>query len=201
MPRSLIFVLALIGLSAPATAYQAAPATPPRASEGLGGPVVPGICFLSREAVLVNSRVGAAATQRLQQLATSGEAEIATERRAIEADIAAFRKDAAKMSAEARQAKDAELAARLQPVQDKAAHIAREIEATRIKVTEKISAEAQPVIAQAYTERRCGLLLDRTVALGGNLANDLTAAVVQSLDKRIQILDFDRERLPPQPAK
>ena len=201
MPRSLIFVLALIGLSVPATAYQAAPATPPRASEGLGGPVVPGICFLSREAVLVNSRVGAAATQRLQQLATSAEAEIATERRAIEADIAAFRKDAAKMSAEARQAKDAELAARLQPIQAKAAHIAREIEATRVKVTEKISAEAQPVIAQAYTGRRCGLLLDRTAALGGNLANDLTAAVVQSLDKRIQTLDFDRERLPQQPAK
>ena len=201
MARSLIFVLALIGLSVPATAYQAAPATPPRASEGLGGPVVPGICFLSREAVLVNSRVGAAATQRLQQLATSAETEIAAERRAIETDIAAFRKDAAKMSAEARQAKDAELAARLQPIQAKAAHIAREIEATRVKVTEKISAEAQPVIAQAYTERRCGLLLDRTAALGGNLANDLTAAVVQSLDKRIQTLDFDRERLPQQPAK
>lgn len=201
MSRSLICVLALIGLSTPATAYQAGPATPPRASEGMGGPVVPGICFLSREAVLVNSRVGAAATQRLQQLATSAEAEIATERRAIEADIAAFRKDAAKMSAEARQAKDAELAARLQPIQAKAAHLAREIEATRVKVTEKISAEAQQVIAQAYTERRCGLLLDRTTVLGGNLANDLTAAVVQSLDKRIQTLDFDRERLPQQPAK
>lgn len=203
MYRPLICSLLIVSLSTPAFAHQAVPtpASPTRANEGLGGPVISGVCLLSREAVLVNSRVGAAATQRLQQLATAAESEIAVERRQIDADITTFRKDAVKMTPEARQAKDTELAARLTPLQAKATHAAREIEATRIKITEKISAEAQPVIAQVYGERKCGLLLDRTVALGGNLANDLTAAVVQGLDKRIQTINFDRERLPQQSAK
>jgi Skp family chaperone for outer membrane proteins len=65
---------------------------------------------------------------------------------------------------------------------------------------EMIASEAQPVIASAYKDRNCGLLLDRTNVLGGNLANDLTVAVVQGLDAKITTINVQRETVAPAPA-
>jgi len=56
------------------------------------------------------------------------------------------------------------------------------------------------MIAQVYGQKKCGLLLDRGAALGGNFANDLTPDVVRALDARIQTITFERERLP-QPSQ
>ena len=64
----------------------------------------------------------------------------------------------------------------------------------------RIATEAQPVIAEVYGQKNCGLLFDRNSALGGNFANDLTADVVTALDTRIQTITFERELLPQQPA-
>lgn len=52
------------------------------------------------------------------------------------------------------------------------------------------------MIAQVYSAKKCGLLLDRSATLGGNFANDITADVVRLLDGRIQTITFKRERLP-----
>ena len=59
-----------------------------------------------------------------------------------------------------------------------------------------IAEMAQPVIANVYKSRGCGLLLDRNAVLGGNMSNDLTAAVVQGLDASVTTISFERENLP-----
>ena len=61
----------------------AAPA--PAQSQPLGGPVIPGVCLLSREAVFANAAVGRVATARLAELTQAAQAEIDAERAPIEA--------------------------------------------------------------------------------------------------------------------
>jgi Skp family chaperone for outer membrane proteins len=185
-------VLAAASLASPALARQtAAPAAQP-----LGGPVIAGVCLLSREAVFANAAAGKAASARLTELARTAQAEVDAERAPIEAELRALEGQA---DSPARRQKAEALNARWQPLQQKAAVISREIELTRAKAMERIANEAQPVVAQAYMAKKCGLLLDRGSALGGNFANDLTAEVVKGLDQRMSSITFERERLA-QPA-
>ncbi|MFC4253992.1 OmpH family outer membrane protein [Altererythrobacter xixiisoli] len=172
-----------------------AAASPAPAAQPLGGPVVPGLCLLSREAIFANAAVGKAASARLNELTRTAQAEIDGQRPAIEAEAKAL--EGQPDNAENRQKREA-LAARWNALQANAAHVSQEIEATRAKALERIANDAQPLIAQVYTAKECGLLFDRGVALGGNFANDLTADVVRALDAKVQTITFERERLPQQ---
>lgn len=172
-------------------------ATPVPATQPLGGPLVPGVCLLSREAIYANAAVGKAATARLQELARAAQAEIDGERTPLEAEVKAL--DGQPDNAQTKQRREA-VATRWQALQAKAAHNSREIEATRVKALQRIATDAQPAIAQVYGQKKCGLLLDRNAALGGNLGNDLTADVVKTLDAKVQTITFERERLPQQAA-
>jgi Skp family chaperone for outer membrane proteins len=178
-----------------ATAASAQTSNGASGAQQLGGPVVPGVCLLSREAIFANAAVGKAASARLQELARVAQAEIDTQRIALENEAKGL--DGQPDNAQSRTRRE-ELATRWQTLQRQAAHDGREIDATRAKALERISSEAQPVIAQVYGQKRCGLLFDRGAALGGNFANDLTADVVRGLDTRIQTISFERERLPQQ---
>ena len=161
------------------------------AVQPLGGPVIEGVCLLSREAIFANAAVGKAGSARLAELASAAQAEIDRQRVTLEAELGA-------LESQAESPARAALVQRWQVLQGQAAHDSAEIDATRAAVMERIANEAQPVIAQAYTAKNCGLLLDRTLALGGNFANDLTPEVVRLLDARIQTITFERERLPEQ---
>lgn len=183
-----------IGGAQPAPSAQ--PAAQPQ-GQPLGGPVVAGVCLLSREAIFANAAVGKAASARLNELTRAAQAEVDAKRTPLEAEAKAL--EGQSDSAQTRQRREA-LGTRWQALQLEAAHGSREIEATRAKALERIANEAQPVIAQVYGQKRCGLLFDRGAALGGNFANDLTADVVRGLDARIQTITFERERLPQQPA-
>lgn len=180
-------------------AQAAAPAASP-AAEPLGGPVVPGVCLLSRQAVFGNAKVATAATARLQQLATEAQTEVNNERAPLDKEQAAFQAEFAKLTPEQRTQRQQALETRMQPIRAKAEQRSREIEATRAKVLAQISDRAQPVIAEAYRARKCGLLLDRNSVMGGNLANDLTPDVVTALDAKVAPFSFNRETLPPAPA-
>jgi len=185
--RSILTALtfaAVAGAALPVSAQQAQP---------LGGPVIQGVCLLSREAVFANAAAGKAASARLQELAAAAQGEIETERQPLEAELRAL--ESQPDNAARRQRAEA-LAGQWQTLQQKAAHASQEVEATRVKAMERIANEAQPAIAQVYAARACGLLLDRNSALGGNFANDLTADVVQALDGRLSTITFERERLP-----
>ena len=177
-------LVAVAGAALPAAAQQAQP---------LGGPVIPGVCLLSREAVFANAAAGKAASARLQELAAVAQTEIETERQPLEAQLRALE---TQPDNAARRQRAETLAGQWQALQQKAAHASQEVEATRVKAMERIANEAQPAIAQVYAAKSCGLLLDRNSALGGNFANDLTAEVVRALDGRLSTITFERERLP-----
>lgn len=191
------FALTLLAGGAAQTAT-AQPASAP--AQSLGGPQIPGVCLLSQQAVLANAKVGVAATQRLKQLADAADAEIAAGRQPIQTDAQALQAQSASLKPAELEARRQGLATRVQALQQTADQRRREIEATRQKVLTRIATEAQPVIAAVYKAHGCGLLFDRNTVMGGNMAGDLTAAVVQGLDARITTITFDRESLPAQTA-
>ncbi len=177
-----------------------APAQTPAAQQGLGGNPGPSVCMLSREAVFANAKVGIAASARLKQISDEAQAEIDRERQPLDAELRAFQAEAPRLNAEQRQTREQALQAKLQPIQAKTQQRSREIEATRAKALDRISAETQPVIAEVYRQKSCGLLVDRASVLGGNLTNDLTPGVVAALDAKISTITFNRETLPAQVA-
>jgi len=186
---------ALLALMIAPFSAHVASAQAPVASPVLGGAPVPGVCLLSRPAVFATAKVGVAATQRLKQLADQAQAEVEAERKPIEADAKAFQAEQARLSPELRQSRAQALEQRLRVVQQKAALRGREIEATREKAMARIVTVMQPVVADIYKAKSCGLLVDRGAVLGGNMANDLTPTVIQGLDQRLATISFDREVL------
>lgn len=172
----------------------------PGANQGLGGPAIPGVCMLSQEAVLANAAVGKAAFARLKQITDAAQTEIDGERAPIDADAKVLQAQAAKLSPTERSTREQALATRVQALQVKAQQRSREVEATRAKALQRLATEIQPVIARVYSEKACGLLVNRNTVLGGNMTNDLTAAVVKALDAKITTITFNREVLPSQAA-
>lgn len=193
--RRVIIAIAMASAATVAHA-QTAPSTSVGTAQGLGGPAIAGVCLLSRQAVLSNAKVAVAATDRLRALTQEAQQEIDAERKPIDADIQTFNAEASKLSDQQRQQRQQALQARLQPVEVKTRQRAREIDATREKALERISTELQPVVAQVYKQHNCGLLIDRNSVIGGNMTNDLTAAVTQALDAKISTITFNRETLP-----
>lgn len=194
-PMPMAALIAALATAAPAFAQGPAPAAEP-----LGGPQVAGVCLLSQQAVLANAKVGQAATARLKELADQARAEVAGDEKPIQAAAQALEQERASLKPADFQQKQQTLAARARIVQQTAEVRSREIELTREKAVARIAAEAQPVIAQVYKAHGCGLLIDRSSVLGGNMGGDLTAAVVQGLDAKITTLIFERETLPAQAA-
>lgn len=168
----------------------------------LGGPLVAGVCLISRETVLNTSKVGQAVTARLGQLLAAAQAEVDVERKPLAAEETQLAADQAKLKPDDYQARLKSLAERMVPVRAKADLRGREIERTKLKQVGVISQAAQPLIAAIYKAHGCGLLLDRNAVIDGNLGNDLTAEAVKALDAKLTTLAFDREVLPttPNPA-
>lgn len=167
-----------------------------RAADDLGGNPVPGVCLLSREAVFAQAKVGQAASQRLGQLAQQARAELANERKPIDTDIQNFQKNAPQLSEDQRKQQGAALQQRMAAFQGKAGELGQRIQLTQTKAMERIGQEAQPIVAASYTSHHCGLLLNRDAVLSGNMSNDLTAEVVQGLDRKLTTISFNLEPLP-----
>jgi Skp family chaperone for outer membrane proteins len=189
IPLACLMALTPVGAAAQAPQPAVVPA-------GLGGPVVPGICLLSREAVLTGSKVGINASEQVRQITAQAQAEVDALRKPVDAEIAAARAQAAKMPPDQVRAQEKALGAKLAQVQARAEQRRREIEKTRIDAIGVISAQAQPLIAAAYTQKGCGLLFERGTLLGGNFANDITAAVVNALDAKLTTIPIQRATLP-----
>ncbi|GLQ50876.1 OmpH family outer membrane protein [Dyella flava] len=165
-------------------------------SAPLNGPVVPGVCYLSREQIFAQAKVGQAASLRLRQLAEQAQSEVDAERKPIDADVQAYRAKASSLTAEQRQSQEQALSQRLQGVQADQQTKARQLQATQAKALQQIAGEAQPVIASVYSSRKCGVLFDRNAVLGGNMTNDLTTAVIAGLDAKVTTISFNLEPAP-----
>ncbi|GFZ88029.1 OmpH family outer membrane protein [Dyella caseinilytica] len=191
--RTLMAVAAVALAGASSTAVHAQAST---SSMPLNGPAVSGVCYLSREAIFANAKVGQAATARLKQLAEQAQSQIDAERKPLDADVQAYRAKAASLSADQRQSQEQALGQRMQQVQADQQTKGRQLEATRAKALDQIAQYAQPVIVSVYNSKNCGVLFDRNAVLGGNMTNDLTPAVVQSLDAKITTISFNLEPAP-----
>jgi Skp family chaperone for outer membrane proteins len=181
-------------LSAPSATPQTAQTS---AAGPLGGTAIPGLCLLSRTSVIASAKVGIVATQRLQQLVQTANAEVDTQRVTIARDEAGLRAQQGKLAAADFQQRQQALAGRVRALQQLAELRGREIQATREKALGRIAIVMQPVVAQAYKATGCGLLVDRNAVLGGNMANDLTSSVIQGLDQRMATISFERETIAP----
>ncbi len=190
--RTMMTLAAVILVALPGTAVHAQ-AT---GNMPLNGPVVPGVCYLSREAIFANAKVGQAASARLKQLAEQAQGEIDAERRPLDADVQAYRAKMSSLSVEQRQSQEQTLAQRMQSMQADQQTKGRQLEATRAKAMSQIAAYAQPVIASMYASKNCGVLFDRNAVLGGNMANDISSGVVQGLDAKVTTISFNMEPVP-----
>lgn len=182
-------MIAVAGLSA-------MPVTTARAADELGGNPVPGVCLLSREAVFAQAKVGQAARQRLNQLAEQASNQLAAQRAPLDADMKSFGEKAPSLSEDQRKSQGMALQQRVKAFQAQSGQVSQRVQLTRSKAMESIGVQAQPIVASLYKSHQCGLLLNRDAVLDGNMANDLTADVVQGLDRKITTLSFNLEPLP-----
>src|SRR5699024_9313057 len=68
------------------------------AQSSLGNKSVPGVCMLSRGAVLSNAKVGKAADARLKQLAEQARTQLENQRKPLDQSIQQFQQNAKSMS-------------------------------------------------------------------------------------------------------
>ena len=162
------------------------------AADALDGPPVPGVCLLNQEVVFANSQVGIAAAARLRDLAKAADEPLEAERQSIVTDAKALQ---AQKPADAR-TKEQALVQRDNALKISAQKLERQIELTRLKARGQIGEAAQSVVADAFHAHNCGLLINKEVVMGGNMSNDLTAAVIQGLDAKITTITFDLEPYP-----
>lgn len=182
-------LIAVSGLSA-------IPVSSARAADDLGGNPVPGVCMLSREAVFAQAKVGQAASQRMVQLAQQARSQLDSQRKPLDADIQSFQQKAASLSEAQRKQQGSALQERMQTFQTQAGELNQRVQLTRAKAMQRIGTAAEPIVTASYKSHHCGLLLNRDSVLAGNMSNDLTAEVVQGLDRKMTTISFNLEPLP-----
>lgn len=197
----LVLAAAILAVSAAPMAHAANAPPAPAASAGdalKGGPLIKGVCFLSKQAVVSNAKVGQSIDARLKQLKAQAQAEIDGDKAPIDAEVRTLQADAAKTPAPSAadiERRRAAIQTRYQTLQNLADQRNREIQATEVKALNRVAADMQPVLAAAYKAHGCGLLFDRNAVIGGNMGEDLTAEVVRGLDAKVTSMTFDRETL------
>lgn len=175
--------------------WRTAPAGSPAAETQLGGPVIAGVCVLSRQAVFDASQVGRVANEKYKALRDAAQGQVTAEQTKIVADAKALEAGKTSISPAEYQQRQQDLAKRLQVLRLEASQDSRDLEATRQDIVVRISKEAQPVIAQIYKTRGCGLLVSRDTIMASNPVMDVTAAVVASLDAKITTVEVERKHI------
>lgn len=193
---------AILGLAGQAAAQQrpAAPAaTPPVAQTNAPavthGPAVPGVCILSIQGAIGGSTVGRYVDTRMQQIIQQVNAELNSERTAIENEGKTLDSQRATLDRTTLEQRTAALQVRVNALQRKAQQREREVQATEQKAIGRVGQEMEPLIRQVYQQRQCSVLLSREAVVLGNSAMDITPGVVQALNAKITQFTFDRERL------
>ena len=188
----------LAGASAQAQAPATAPAAPPAASAAATrGPLIAGVCLLSQEALIGQSKIGQAATGRLRELAQQVQTNLTAEKNRLEARAKALEAKRATLTPLQLQAQGQALNQAGQALQAKAGERSQEIDSTKNRAFGLVLQQAQPFIAQAYAAHSCGLLFGREAVLTGNLGNDLTPEVIAALDAKATPVTFDLETARP----
>lgn len=157
------------------------------------GQPTPGICFLSRERVLGQSKAGAAADMRLAALSQAVERELAGERAAIAADADRLQVQKPIIDEAIYQRRAGALALRAQAFQTLQTTRDDQLSRTRAQVAARILGETARGLAAVIAERGCSAVLEASGAYAVNPRMDLTTEVIQGLDARLPTLAFDLE--------
>ncbi len=179
-----------VGMLFAQTAW-AASETPPAAA--MVGPLVAGVCLLSRQDLVSHSKIGLAAAARLETLTRASQTEFNGEKARIEARAKALGAKRGSLPPAQLQAQGQALNQRFAALQAQAGVRARQIDDTHAMVAARMVDGAQPYIAAAFAAHGCGLLVAREAVLGGNLTNDLTPEVLVALDAKAAPLTFELE--------
>ncbi|MDB5477103.1 MAG: hypothetical protein JWP49_2614 [Phenylobacterium sp.] len=185
-------IAAVSTLALSSSALAQAAAAPPPVSQG---PVIPGVCIISIEGAVAGSTVGKYVDTRLQQIVQQVQAELGGERTAIENEARALDGQRGALDQNTLEQRGAALQVRNNALQRKAQQREREVQATEQKALARVGDEMEPLIRQAYQQKNCSVLLQRTAVVIANPAMDITPQVVAALNVKITQFAFDRERL------
>lgn len=183
----------------PATA---APATKP-------GPVIPGVCIYSNDAVMANADISKTAAQRLEQINSAAEAELEPDIKALEAERASLAKQEATLAKDKFQPLAQAFFGKAKTFSDKAFIVNQELVRTEREANRLVGAAIGPVLTTVYETRGCGMLVDRNAVLFANPTMDITGEVIDKLNaakppidiKRVVISEADRQKLLKQKAE
>ncbi len=178
--------------SKPATPPAAAPAPPPAAVITAN---LPGVCVLSREALVGGSTVGKYVQTRMGQLSSQVNAELTGEQTSLQNDAKSLEAQKATLQPAQYQQKGQALQQRADALQQKAQQRDRELQATEQKAISRVFQEATPLVADVVKQKSCAVVLDAQVVMAANPAMDVTPAVVTALNGKFTQFDFDREHL------
>ena len=176
---------------AAAPAPAAAPSTPPVEITA----TVPGLCVLSREALLQTSTVGLYVTDRMKQLSAVVRAELTTDQTSLENDAKALEGQKASLDGAVYAQRGQALQLRGGQFQEKVQLRQREMEATQQKAYTHILQAAGPFVGQTVTQHGCGVLLDANAVIVANPSTDITPGVTQLLNGSLTQFAIDREHL------
>ena len=182
-------------------AHAATAAAPAPAGAALPmGPSIPGFCVLGREAIIGASVAGKFANTRLGQLKQQAEAELTNERTSLEAEATALQDTRATLPADQVQSREATLPTHAQALQRKAQLRSAELQQTQQKAYGTIFQAADPIVRQIFVQRGCSVLIDGNTVISASAAMNITPAVVQGLDSKLQSFNFEREHIDPNQA-
>jgi outer membrane protein len=186
---------AAIALSGVAPAFAQAPATPSAAPAVTHGNPIAGLCVISVEGAIGSSTVGKYIGTRMQQLVGQVNAELNTEKTAIDNEAKTLDSQRATLDQNALEQRAAALQVRANALNRKAQLRDQEISRTEEKAVGRVGSEMEPLIRQAYQQKGCSMLLNRNAVILGHPSSDITAQVVTALNAKIQTLAIERERL------
>lgn len=159
---------------------------------------IPGLCMLSRDAVLDQSKVGQVATRRLQQLTKNATDQIKSENNSLAASANELNNKKKSHSKDERDEQRKKISQQTQQLQQKARMLDARVRYTRDVVKQRLNEVIDPLINDRYKAHGCSVLLNRNNVLKGDDTNDLTASVTAALDDKVTKINFDLLALPQQ---
>jgi outer membrane protein len=159
------------------------------------GAPIPGVCIISFDVVLGTSAVGKYVASRMNQLGSTVQAELTSEKDAIQKDASALEAQKSSLSQAQYQQRGQALDGRIRDLQRKAELRQRELQATNDKALSTALGYADPIVHDLVAEKNCSVLLNGQAVIAANNAMDISQATVQRLDAKVTQFAFDREHL------
>ncbi len=192
--------LLALGAFALATVAAGAASAQTAAPQITHGPALTGVCIYSPQRVLVQSTAGQSLQTGMQRLTEEVRGELQPYVTNIQTEAQQLQQGG--QAADPDGSRRRQWQQRLEEAQQLEQTREQELRYTEGLQTQTIGNAASPLIAAAYQERGCSILLDRNSVFIGNPAMDITDVVLQRLNAALPTLPaFTRSPVPAQPQQ